>query len=175
MKTIIKGNLRFEVNSYCDEYDNPREWCNLATMFCLHRRYIIGDKHNYSEIHFEDWQDVKSFLLNGDNNAIIKPIYMYEHSGITISTEPFSCGWDSGQIGYIYARGEDILNEYGEITKEVMDKVDKVLEEEVRIYDQYLNGEVYNIEVFENEEQLDYVTVYGYSEKEEFINQFNNQ
>jgi len=30
------------------------------------------------------------------------PLYLYDHSGITISTGPFSCPFDSGQVGFIY-------------------------------------------------------------------------
>jgi hypothetical protein len=174
MKTIIKGNLRFEVNSYYDEADNPRNDCNLGRMFFLHQKYIIGDKHNYSGNDFSSWEEVKEFIEE-DDVVVILPVYMYDHSAITISTESFHCRWDSGQIGYIYATKEDVLNEFKEITEEVINKVISILKEEVNIYDKYLNGEVYQIEVFENEEEVDYVTIYGYSEKEEFINQFNNQ
>lgn len=174
MKTIIKGNFRLEVNSYYDEADNPREHCNLGKMFCLHQKYIIGDKHNYSGNDFSSWEEVKEFIEE-DDVVVILPVYMYEHSGIAISTESFHCRWDSGQIGYIYATKKDVLNEYGEVNEEVINKVTGILKEEVNIYDKYLNGEVYQIGVFENEEEVNYVTIYGYSEKEEFINQFNNQ
>jgi len=174
MKTIIKGNFRLEVNSYYDEADNPRENCNLGKMFCLHQKYIIGDKHNYSGNDFSSWEEVKEFIEE-DDVVVILPVYMYDHSSITISTEPFHCRWDSGQIGYIYATKKDVLNEFEEVTEEVINKVIRILKEEVNVYDKYLNGEVYYIEVFENEKEVECVTIYGYSEKEEFINQFNNQ
>lgn len=31
----------------------------------------------------------------------IQPLFMYDHSGLRFSTAPFSCGWDSGQIGWV--------------------------------------------------------------------------
>lgn len=34
--------------------------------------------------------------------GVILPVYMHDHSGITFSTSPFSCSWDSGQVGVIY-------------------------------------------------------------------------
>jgi hypothetical protein len=37
-----------------------------------------------------------------EDKVCIKDLYLYDHSGITISTSPFSCGWDSGQVGFIY-------------------------------------------------------------------------
>ena len=41
------------------------------------------------------------------------PLYLYDHSGITMNTGGFSCSWDSGQMGWIYATKEDIQKEYG--------------------------------------------------------------
>lgn len=35
---------------------------------------------------------------------VILPLYYYSHSGESISTTPFSCPFDSGKCGYIYAR-----------------------------------------------------------------------
>lgn len=42
-------------------------------------------------------------LVRATDKYVILPLYLYDHSGITISTVPFSCPWDSGQVGWIYA------------------------------------------------------------------------
>ena len=42
-------------------------------------------------------------LVRATDKYVILPLYLYDHSGITISTGPFSCPWDSGQVGWIYA------------------------------------------------------------------------
>lgn len=42
-------------------------------------------------------------LVRATGQYVILPLYLYDHSGITISTGPFSCPWDSGQVGWIYA------------------------------------------------------------------------
>lgn len=42
-------------------------------------------------------------LVRATDKYVILPLYLYDHSGITISTEPFSCPWDSWQVGWIYA------------------------------------------------------------------------
>lgn len=73
-------------------------------------------------------------------NAVILPLYLYDHSGITMSTQPFSCRWDSGQVGWIYVTHEDIVKEYGDLD---IEKAKKVLEGEVETYDQYLTDDVY--------------------------------
>jgi hypothetical protein len=41
---------------------------------------------------------------------VILPLYLYDHGGITISCSPFSCPWDSGQVGWIYADYDMIKN-----------------------------------------------------------------
>jgi hypothetical protein len=59
-----------------------------------------------------------------------------DHSGISMQTHPFGCGWDSGQVGFIYATRE--LLELEEI------KDPKTfLENEVKTYNYYLTGECY--------------------------------
>ena len=40
-------------------------------------------------------------------------LYLYDHSGITMSTGSFCDSWDSGQVGFIYVTKEDIEKEYG--------------------------------------------------------------
>ncbi len=41
------GNYRLKIYQD-DNTDSPRSWDNLGTMICFHRRYNLGDKHNYS-------------------------------------------------------------------------------------------------------------------------------
>lgn len=71
------------------------------------------------------------------------PLYLYDHSGITMNTGGFSCSWDSGQMGWIYATKEDIQKEYGAFTEENLQKAYQCLEGEVETYAQFLEGDVY--------------------------------
>ncbi len=114
---------------------NPREeFDHFGTMACFHRRYHLGDKpFNNSPDDFE------TFWTENGAGGIKLPLYLYDHSGLTISTKPFSCPWDSGQIGYIYATKEQIQKEFeGNI-----EKATKCLESEVVEYNQYLTGDVW--------------------------------
>jgi hypothetical protein len=90
--------------------------------------------------------------------AIIKPLYMYEHSGITISTSPFSCRWDSGQIGWVFITKETAKEEYGDnlTDKELAEKLNDILEAEVKTYDQYLTGDVYSFNIQTPDDNGDY-------------------
>lgn len=124
---------------------SPREWDNLGTMACFHRRYNLGDHgHGLNPSNFSGWGAMERWLRNR-GAAVILPIYMYDHSGITISTSPFSCPWDSGRLGLIYVNKEKLRKEYGvsRITEKIREKAAKVLQNEVEIYDNYIRGNIY--------------------------------
>jgi hypothetical protein len=129
-------NIKIEQDCYHE--DGPREWDNLGEMVCFHNRYVLGDKHNFS-----DPEEFSDYIK--DQKVVILPLYLYDHSGITISTGPFSCPWDSGQVGYIYVTYEKIRKEYGiqRVTKQWIKKIESYLEGEVKTYDQHLTGDVY--------------------------------
>ena len=80
---------------------------------------------------------------------IVLKLYLYDHSGISLSTSPFSCPWDSSQVGYIYVSKETAYKEYGikRITKEWKDKILLYLEGEVETFNQYLNNDVYGFTI----------------------------
>jgi hypothetical protein len=44
---------------------------------------------------------------------VILPLYLYDHSGITMNTTGFSCPWDSGQVGWIYTSKENAVEMLG--------------------------------------------------------------
>jgi hypothetical protein len=126
------------------DYDpmDPREWDNLGTMICWHGRYTLGDKN-------EDYPEPSDFLQDmAGIGAIALPLYLYDHSGLTMSTAPFSCPWDSGQVGFIYTTPSD-LEEAGisqradEDEDDFTERVKGYLRGEVETYDQYLRGEVF--------------------------------
>jgi len=141
LETVTKeiDGYTITVNIYPDDLnESPREWDNLGTMVCFHGRYNLGDKHNY-----QSPEDLNRYVTN--ENCVSLPLYLYDHSGITISTSPFSCPWDSGQVGIIFISHENIRKEYSvkRITKKVREKVIKYLIGEVKTYDDFLTGSVY--------------------------------
>jgi len=76
---------------------------------------------------------------------LILPIYLYDHSGITISVGPFACPWDSGQAGWIICDNETIDKDFNGDR----DLAEKALRAEVKLYDDYLTGNVYGFIVEE--------------------------
>jgi hypothetical protein len=129
--------------------ENPRKWDNMAKFICFHKRYDLGDKHDYDHSDYSGWDEMKEAIIKNEKAVIVKPLYMYDHSGITIATTPFSCPWDSGQIGWVIVTREAIKECFGvkRITKEILERAEKNLNDEVEIYDQYVRGDVYGFEV----------------------------
>lgn len=112
---------------------NPRvEWDNACTMVCWHKRYNLGDKHDFAtpEDFLAWWNE------NHKETGTITPLYLYDHSGITIRTKPFDCPWDSGQVGWAYITAEQAKSE------RLADPA-TTIEAEVSTYDQFIRGEVY--------------------------------
>lgn len=98
-----------------------------------------------------------------EKHYIILPLYLYDHSGITISTGPFSCPWDSGQIGYIYITKEKAKKEYSwkYMNKSRIKKIIGYLESQVETYDQYLTGDVYGY-IISNEDNNHIDSCWGF-------------
>ena len=126
--------------------ESPRDWDNLGAMLCFHGKYSLGDAdHGYDSDDYSGWDEMEKAIRENEDVAIILPLYLYDHSGITISTSPFSSGWDSGQIGFIYMTNkkakecwpvEFLIGEHIKIAREA-------LIAEVETYDQYLRGDIY--------------------------------
>ncbi len=137
---------------------NPRtEWDNLGTMVCFHNRYDLGDKHSYHQSHYSSWDELEADIRKRENVAVILPLFIYDHSGITMNTTGFNCRWDSMQVGFIFIAKDKALKEFGGkiVTKKLRERLETYLRSEVETYDQYLRGDVWGVKVFEDGEEID--------------------
>lgn len=142
--------------------ENPiKNWDMLGTFSCFHRRYDLGNDEEHSNP-----DELAEFFESTPHIKL--PIYMYDHSGVTISTKPFSCPWDSGKLGYIWVTKEKARKEYGRLTKRVIEQINKNLVAEVAVYEKYLSGSVlyYSIEDA-NGEIVD--SCYGFFDDEDYV------
>lgn len=160
MESFAVGNLTVRIVRD-PEPESPREWDNLGTMVCWHRNYNLGDWKETKALYrtpqdFRESEDYKEA-------AIVLPLYLYDHSGITMSCAPFSCPWDSGQVGYIFVSKSRLRSEYSvkRVTKKTLALAEKVLRSEVNVYDQYLTGQVYGF-VVEDEDGNDLDSCWGF-------------
>ena len=154
----------------------PRAWGNLGKLWCEHQRYTLGDecpwwwqqllKYGYLEaerysrefrctimraLFVKSWDEHEALMVeqqkrDGEPLALWLPVYLYNHSGLALSTKPFYSHWDSGQVGFIVATQKDVREFFGveRISKRVRTLAYARLEAEVQTYHQYLSGDVWD-------------------------------
>lgn len=121
-----------------DEYRNAR--ASQRKFFRGEKRSKYDYRADFIANHDLDSKEVNQVKFDMVNRLyLIKPLYLYDHGGITISTGSFSCPWDSGQVGYIYMTPATIAHEWGGDRQ----KAEACLDAEVNEYDQYIRGDVW--------------------------------
>lgn len=122
---------------------SPREDDNAAVLYCEHSRYNLGDKQFNSSSEAD-----KHIAEITQEGGFVETLYLYVHSGLSISTIPFSNFWDSGQIGFVYITKETIDKECPD-PENARDWCKQIIESEVDEYDMFLHGDVYGYELVE--------------------------
>jgi hypothetical protein len=140
--------LKYEIKQDEDP-ESPREWGNLGIMVCFHKRYNLGDETDIKSSMFDGRDELKQHLEEEEGALHILPLYLMDHSGLAMSTSPFSCPWDSGQVGFIYATKETI-----EMTGVSPENVEAGLIAEVKIYDQFLTGDVWGYTIVDDDGEI---------------------
>jgi hypothetical protein len=130
MKVMLKNGGSFEtIQDKTPE--NPRGWDNAAVMVCFHGRYNLGDQHEYRLDDYSGWGALREQIEQDHDVAVILPLYLCDHSGITMRTtsDQFracdGAGWDWGQvvrigcnayipIGWIYITMEKAIENWGD-------------------------------------------------------------
>lgn len=113
-----------------------------VTKELAHYKHARANSHKYAT-------PIDYALALFDEMFIHQPLYLYDHSGLSMSTGGFSCPWDSGQVGFIYAPIDKALEWVGhkERTPDTDELIYKTLDAEVETYSQYLEGQVYRVTV----------------------------
>lgn len=93
---------------------------------------------------------IKHVRDQGDKVIAMLPLYLYQHSGITMRTTPFGDPWDSGQVGWAVitkSRAEELgcVGAYRGPEGGDWDKAryETDMRAEVETYDAYLRGDCY--------------------------------
>ncbi|MGS5046721.1 MULTISPECIES: hypothetical protein [unclassified Mameliella] len=147
--------------------ESPREWSNLGTLICWHRRYRLGDSHEFespeaflrdlAEVSDHSNRSMEQLRDRAERKAIIQPVFLYDHSGLAMNTIGFHCPWDSGQVSYVYVTLEAVRTEFGvkRVTKALRERADDILRAEIVSYDAYLGGRVYGYVIEQDGEEID--------------------
>jgi hypothetical protein len=152
MSEIDYKGFKIKIEQDCDGNSPRVDFDNLGKMICFHTRYNLGEKHDYKHEDYSGWDALEAAIEKRENAAVILPIYMYDHSGITINTTGFACPWDSGKIGFIFISKDALKKEFGvkKLSQKHYADAKTMLVQEVETYDQYLRGDVYGY-VVENQ------------------------
>ena len=153
---VSLGEYRL-VLKYDETAEDPRDWENLGTMICSHRTYHLGDVRAWDIENYKSWDEwLQGEILDieGEENIIYLPLYLYDHGGLSISTAGASCRWDSGQVGWIFVDKQKLIDETGLFSTSSFDEelAENILRSEVREYHQYISGDVYSATIFKDKE-----------------------
>jgi DNA-binding cell septation regulator SpoVG len=102
-----------------------------------------------------NYMDTAALLRLAKTESVILPLYLYDHSGLSMSTSDFADRWDSGQVGWIYVTKTDAVAALGETDNGVFSITKELLESEVSEYDSYLRGDCYGFQLYENGIEVD--------------------
>lgn len=142
LEKITQDNLTGTIEQDPDPRNPRTEFEQLSRFILWHNKYKIGDEHHFTPEEFKE--------MMKEQEGLYVPIYMYEHSGITISTTPFSCPWDSGQVGWAYLT-KKLIDQWFEGNET---KARQSIEGEVDEYDAYLRGDIYMITIKDENDEL---------------------
>lgn len=158
----------FSLN-YDEDVENPRsEDYNLTHFVIESNKYSTGecqDKVNDVlrkvakalgfAVYGRTNRELIEAFLQSKNKQIgryieIQPLYVYDHSGVTYSTSPFSCRWDSGQVGYVFTTRYD-YEEFGLTEKFNPESARVKIENEVKHWDHYAQGDTFYFTIEDKE------------------------
>ena len=163
--TTDRRKLRLVIDR--DEHPNdPRSWDNLGTMLCWDRYYRLGDcntnreteeqimeicrKYGKSDEEIDEmtFTEKVQFILNQDEICGL-PLWLYDHSGISISTRR-GCQWDSSFVGLIFVEKDYYLPQMC-LKDETnwKEQAKKTLESEIKTYNDFFEGNVYQWTIYE--------------------------
>ena len=102
-----------------------------------------------------------------DAHFLMLPLYLYDHSGLTMRTSAFSCPWDSSQVGFVFASKADTIREFGKggrLTAKARQDAFDLMAAEVKNYDDYLTGNCWGfvVEVFDGDEWKNVDSCWGF-------------
>lgn len=156
-KLYVDDNGRFFKICQPEEAENPRDReDNIATLFTWEEGNDSIDKRDISLDEFAKKQGVdvsrrysgKDLVYAmGKNGYAVLPIYALYHGDTHYSTHDFNDRYDSGVVGVGFCKMVS-----GTPAEE--DWMKRQVEKEVEEYDGWLNGQTYDLEVFDEHENF---------------------
>jgi hypothetical protein len=185
MESVHTEELRgYTINILPDtDPQNPRkEYDHVFTMVCSHRDYNLGDVQTSDpeaairDVYHDHGVAIRSKVGEPETwtidhldecRIIWLPLYLYDHSGITMNTTGFNCMWDSSIIGFIYISLDKAHEEWKvaaeRMTEEEFSHMIKIyMKGEVDEYDNYLTSEVYGYVITKTDTEAEILSCWGF-------------
>src|SRR4030042_1725974 len=157
----IEGKNGYKIQiCYDEEEESPREvWDNVGTLCLAHRKYKLGNETEFKFHDYNGWEALQKAVVKEHGPCIILPVYMYDHSGVALSTVRegvFADQWDSGVLGFIFVSHKTIREEFSlkHVSKKALAKSREILVSEVEIYGYFLNGNVYDYDILDANSEM---------------------
>lgn len=163
LETINYRGIEIDIHPDHDA-PNPRiDHDNFSTMVCFHGGYYLGDNdHGYNRADYNSWRELRGAIESKEKPLVLLPLYLYDHSGISIKIGSWHgkaqhAEWDSGQVGFIFVTEKQMID--AGLTRDYINSNDywkgysfeqaaeKVARQDVKVYDQYIQGSVYGYSI----------------------------
>ena len=131
-----KGHI-IRISPDRDPEDPRNAFDHTATFAFFHKRYSLEDKVEIKTEDYRGWNEMEADIGRRYKPRYITPVYMYDHSGLVLSTSPFSCPWDSGQVGFMWIPDPGIP----------LDEQALIVEDEIQELNQWLSGDIWIIDI----------------------------
>jgi len=140
-----KGDRTQRFRILLDEHpeDPWRAFDHYTEVIHCHSRYEFDGESQGDQ----EFVQAEAIAVRKAGGAVL-PLFLYEHGNSVLATEPFSCPWDSGQIGYAVIRKEVIDKDF----EGKVELAEACIRAEIQTLSQYWNGEVYGWAYVELEE-----------------------
>ena len=155
--TIYKDNSGHFFKLFYDEYsDSPRLDDNVATILTWERNYNSPDENDDTFEEFAEKHGVdvsKGCNLDSVMEAMRKegyyvvPVYALHHGVSHYSTNDFNDPWDSGVVGVAFCKKQEGLPDNDDYLRKIIDR-------EVKMYDAWVNGEIYGVARLDKTEDI---------------------
>lgn len=122
-------------------------------------KFLVGKSNRYFNGHGLVDNALASDEQQNDT-LCVRPLYMYAHSGVALSHAPFSCPWDSGQVGVHAVFKSDLLKAGFEESALTTAFANEILDSELAFADAFVRGYLYDVTIEDEEgDTVDVFTV----------------
>ena len=151
LETQQVGNLTVELHLDDDgDQESPLEWNEWLIWANFERNYTSHSEYADPE---EAMADAK------ENGYLIFNLYRFEHGAVAYKvgeSNPFSCPWDSGQVGYVFVDKAKARKEWmwQRISKKRLDQLEQTVRNICETFSAWANGEIYGYIVRDADDEI---------------------